>query len=367
MENELAKAPTPRPDASGIRPKLAEIKEIEKSQGPAAAERALVALLRDGEQSHLAFLALARVLMKQEKYEDAQRAAAKAKALAPLEADSSALLGLIALRAKDLDAATTAFADAIRLDPNSTKAYLGAAAVKLESEQYDDAIAICERVMGMDPSEGQAHEMLAKIYIKKGDKGAAAEELKGIVTRNPDNKKAMKAYVRLMRQENRGDEVLEFLEADAMASPDDRKKMSRYARVAAMAGKAEPATENYKKLAEEGSPRVADKVRYAMMLIQSGELVKARVMIDQLGNQRVMKPIAAKLRGDAAFKDGDATAAVQHYTVACHAAKVPMLDPDEVTKAESPEALAKAWRVHAQKEIHAVLKQRRSGATAKTA
>ena len=117
----------PRPDAMGIRPKLIQIREIEKTQGPAAAERALVAMLRDGEQSHMAFLALARVLLKQQKYEDAVRAATKAKSLAPLEANGSILLGLIGLRTKDIDQAAEAFADAIRLDPYSTRAHLGAA------------------------------------------------------------------------------------------------------------------------------------------------------------------------------------------------------------------------------------------------
>ena len=111
----MATTVNPRPDATGIRAKLIEIRKIEKSQGPAAAEKATVALLRDGEQSPEAFGALARILMKQQKFEDAKRAAMKARALAPLEAEPSILLGLIALRSKDIDAAATSFADAIRL------------------------------------------------------------------------------------------------------------------------------------------------------------------------------------------------------------------------------------------------------------
>ncbi len=350
----------PRPEQLGIRSKLGEIREIERKQGPAAAERALVAMLREGEQSHTAFLALARVLMKQQKYEDATRAATKAKALAPLEADSSTLLGLIALRQKDIDAAAAGFADAIRLDPNSTRAYLGAAAVKLETGQYEEAVALCERCLSMDPSMEQAHEMLARIRLKQGEKGAAADELKSIVMRNPDNKKALKAYVRLMREEDRGDEVLEMLEADLQASPDDRKKTERYARVAARVGRTDAAVQQYEKMAEAGSPRVADKVRYAMALIQAGEMVKARVMIDQLGQKKVLRPIAAKLLGDIALAEGDAAGAVQAYTRACTAARVPMLDPDEVTAAEGIEDLAKRWRAHTQESIGAALRQRRA-------
>ncbi len=352
----------PRPDAMGIRPKLIQIREIEKTQGPAAAERALVAMLRDGEQSHMAFLALARVLLKQQKYEDAVRAATKAKSLAPLEANGSILLGLIGLRTKDIDQAAEAFADAIRLDPYSTRAHLGAAAVKIENEQFDDAAELCERVLSMDPSMEQAHEMLARLRMKQGEKGAAADELKGIVVRNPDNKKALRAYVRLMRAENRGDEVLEFLEADALTAPDDRSKSDRYARVAASVGRADIAAQHYEKLAEAGSPRVADKVRYAMALIQSGELVKARVMIDTMGKQKALKPVAAKLLGDVALKEGDTAAAVRHYQQACYSARVPMLDPDLASAAENPEALAKLWRSHAQEEIKAALKQRRAAA-----
>ena len=355
----MATTVNPRPDATGIRAKLIEIRKIEKSQGPAAAEKATVALLRDGEQSPEAFGALARILMKQQKFEDAKRAAMKARALAPLEAEPSILLGLIALRSKDIDAAATSFADAIRLDSYSTRACLGAAAVKLETEQYDEAAALCERVLGMDPSVEQAHEMLARIRLKQGDKDAAADVLKGIVVRNPDNKKALKAYVRLMRQEDRSDEVLELLEADAQASPDDRKKSERYALIAAKVGHPEAAVQYYEKLAEQGSPRLADKVRYAMALIQSGETMKAKVMIDQFGKQKVLKPVTSKLLGDIALKDGDFATAIRHYTQACAAARVPMLDATVATSAEDDSALAKAWRAHAQEEIGAALRQRR--------
>jgi tetratricopeptide (TPR) repeat protein len=344
----------------GIRPKLVEIREIERAQGPAAAERALVALLRAGEQSHLAFLFLARMLMKQDKFEDAIRAVTKARSLAPLEADSSIQLGLICLRSKDIDRAAEAFADAIKLDPYSTRALLGAAAVKMEVEQYQDATELCERVLSMDPSMEQAHEMLARLRLKLGEKDAAVGELKGIVARNPDNKKALRAYVRLMRAENRGDEVLEFLEADALTAPQDIGKTERLARVAASVGRADIAAQNYEKMAGAGSPRASDKVRYAMALIQSGELVKARVMIDQLGTQKVMKPVAAKLLGDVALKQGDAAGAVRAYQQACRVARVPMLDPIEGAKATDEEALAEMWRNHAQEEIQAALKQRRA-------
>lgn len=360
MEHALATTVQPKPDAQGIRPKLIEIRKIEKQQGPAAAERALVALLRDGEQSHMAFLALGRVLMKQEKYEDALRAATKAKALAPLEADCSILAGMISLRMKDLAGAASAFADAIRLDPNSTKANLGAAAVKLDAQQYDDAEALCHKVLDMDPSAEQAHELLARIRMKQGDKSGAADELKAVVLRNPDNKKALKSYVRLMRQENRGDEVLELLEADAAASPGDAKKSDRYMRVAAKVGRVDIAGDQYEKLAEQGSLRTSDKLRYIVALIQGGELVKARVMIDQLGQQKVMKPVAAKLLGDVALKDGKPTEAVRQYQIACSAAKVPMLDPDKAAGAENDEALAQLWRAHAQEEVLTALKQRRA-------
>ncbi len=348
--------------AGALRARLTEIREIERSSGPAAAEAALVAFLREGTQAHQAFLALARLLTKQGKLEDAVRAAAKAKALAPLEAEPLVALGLIHLRMDRPGVAAEAFADALRLEPGSTRAQLGAAAVKMASEDYEDALALCDRVLDADPTMERAHELVARIKVKMGRTDQAIEDLRALIRKNPENSRHLRAYVGQMRREDRADEALAFLEEEASAHPGDRRRAARFARVAALSGRSDVAAEQFERKEREGEASQADRVRFIASLIQAGDLDRAREMIGTLGAQRVLKPVAMKLEGDLLLKSGDPQGAIGQYEAACRAARVDGLDPAAEGEAASPEARARLWRAHVQRSLAAALRERRSQA-----
>jgi cytochrome c-type biogenesis protein CcmH/NrfG len=337
--------------AGGMRARLVEIRKIEKSEGLPAAENALVDLLREGPQTHQGFIALARVLMKQRRFDDALRSAQKAQSIAPLEADTAVAVGLANLRLRDNPAAARAFAEALRLNPNDARANLGAAAVKLVDESYDDAMELCEKVLDIDPTMERAHELVARIAMKKGDKGQAIGELELLVRTNPENQRALRAYVRLMRAEGRIDEVLAFLESQADAHPHDERRAGVLARVGARLGKAEYATEYYERLREDGEVRIPDKVRYAMALIQAGDFDGAGVIIAELDTQKILKPVVATLHGEIAWKKGDHDEAVRLFQTACRTARVDPLDPAVEAGATDPAGRARLWRGHARKSI----------------
>lgn len=349
-------------DASSgnLRAKLAQVRKIERTSGLAVAERALVDILREGPPSHQGFLALSRVLVKQRKFDDALRAAAKAKSLAPLEADPLIAVGLVNMRLRDRASAATAFAEAIRLDPNSARAHLGAAAVKMADESYDDALALCEKVLDLDPTMERARELVARIQMKQGRTDLALAELKSIVEKNPENQRVLRAYVRLMRREDRGEEALHFLEADAAANPDDRYRARRLALVGALSGDASYATEQYEERLNQGEVGIPDKVRFIMALIQAGDADRARAEIATLGDQKVLRPIVAKLNGDIAFKAEDPAGAVAHYQAACRSARVDMLDPAAEAGAITEMEKARLWRAHTRKAIMAAARSRRA-------
>ncbi len=348
--------------AGALRARMGQIREIERSSGPAAAEAALVAALREGPQSPQAFLALARLLSKQGKLEDALRAAAKAKAMAPLEAEPLVALGLIHLRMDRPAVAAEAFADALRLEPGSIRAQLGAAAVKMAAEDYEDALALVDRVLDADPTMERAHELMARIKVKMGRTDGAIEDLRALIQKNPENRRVLRAYVGLMRRENREGEALAFLEEDAAAHPDDRRRAARFARVAALAGRSDVAAEQFEQKARDGEASQADRMRFITSLIRAGDLDRAREMIGTLGSQRVMKPISLKLEGDILLKSGDPQGAIGHYEAACRAARVDGLDPGAEAEGASPEARAKLWRAHAQASLVAAFRERRARA-----
>lgn len=345
-----------------VRARLVKIRDIERSQGLAVAERALVDFIREeATSSPEAFIALARMLTKGKRYDDALRAAQKARTLAPLEVEPLLMGGIVLLRKRDHAEAGEMFAKALQLDRNSSRATLGAAAVKLAEEDYAAAEELCDRVLEIDPDMERAHELAARVQMKQGKTGAAIDELKALIAKSPDNKRAMKAYLGLLKREGRDDEAVRFLEGEVRAHPDDRKRQRLLSMVAARTGNTELATAPYRDRVEAGTAKIAERVRFAMMLIESGALDEARTTVAQLGSQAALKPIQAKLEGDIALKSGDTAAAIDSYLSACGLARIEPLPQDEADKAENPEALAKLWKHHVSKLVLAAARSRRAG------
>ncbi len=343
-----------------IRARLGKIRDIEREQGLAAAERALVEVIREETPtSPEAFIALARILMKGRKLDDALRAALKARALAPLEVESHIMVGLINLRQKDNVAAGESFAKALQIDRTSAKATLGAAAVKLAAENYDDALMLCEKVLDLDPSMERAHELIARIRTKQGNTEEALKELRGIVASDSSNTRALKAYIGILKREGREDEGVQFLEDQSDANPNDNRLKRALTLVAARAGNSEKATAPLREKIAAGNASKADHIRLIMAMIASGEVAGAKAAIAELGQQKVLKPVVAKLEGDLAMKAGDAKGAVASYELACKAARVDPLPQAEMIAATTPEALAKAWKTYTAKSVKAAARTRR--------
>ena len=338
-----------------------KIREIERSQGLAPAERALVEFIREeAATSPEAFLALARMLSKGKRFDDALRAAQKARALAPLEVEPLLMGGMVLLRKRDHAEAGEMFAKALQLDRNSARATLGAAAVKLAEEDFPAAEMLCDRVLEIDPEMERAHELAARVQMKQGKTAAAIDKLKALIATAPDNKRALKAYLGLLNREGRGDEAVQFLEAEVAAHPEDRRRQRLLSVMAARAGNTELATAPFRERIEAGTANTSEKVRFAMTLIEAGEMDQARAAIAQLGGQAVLKPIMSKLEGDIALKSGDPAAAIVSYQAACKQARIDLLPQEDADKSESPEALARLWKQHVSKLVLAAARSRRA-------
>ncbi|MEM1315129.1 MAG: tetratricopeptide repeat protein, partial [Pseudomonadota bacterium] len=261
--------------------------------------------------------------------------------------------------------AGAAFADAIRLDPGSARAHLGAAAVKMADGSYDDALELCDKVLDLDPTMERAQELIAQINYKRGDTEAALAELRRLIESSPQNRRALYAFIGLMRSEGRGDEMLATLEADAQANPGDLDRENRFTLVAARSGKPEMAVNYFRKLVEEnGSSKAADTMRYAMALIAAGETEKASAVIRPLEKRRATRPIAMKLDGDIALKSGDFEKSIDQYRSACVNARCPLLDAEAEEGAPDAEARAGLWRAHTTSALAAAVKTLRENLSA---
>ena len=355
---------TDEPNTAGIKARLAQVKTLEREQGPEEAERVLIALIREYPDAHQAYAALARVLMKQKKDDYAARAAEKAAALAPLEAKQHTLLGVARMRNDDLAGASQAFAQALQLDKNFAQAIVGAAAVKMADENYDDALALCDRALDIDPSLERASVLVARINMKQGKTDAAAEELRSLLEKDGSNDRALRAYLRLMRKEGRLDEVVDLAEVNLSTDPASPQSVARYARMVAFAGQPELAAEQYRQLIASGNARELDRVRYITALISAGSLDEAREAIPALRDRPAMRPLKDKLTGDVELAAGNPDAATEMYRTACNRARVDGLS-DDAAAGQSGEALALAWQSHTASALREALREHRSGRAGK--
>lgn len=345
---------------SSLRARLKAISKLEKEKGLAVAERALVELIREEASTEPeAFIGLSRLLMKGRKFDDALRAAHKARALAPMEVEPYILAGLIQLRQKDASGAGESFAKALQIDPKSAKATLGAAAVKMSTENYDDALVLCDKVLDLDPSMERAHELIARIRDKQGNTEAAMEELRTLIAQDPSNKRALRGYLQILKREGREVEGLQFLEDQSEANPDVNLLKRALTVVAARSGNSELATAPYREKIAAGTASKVDRIRMIMALIQSGAADEARAQIAALGQSKSLRPIVAKLEGDIALKSGDARLARASYEAACQAARIDPLPSADAAQAQTPEELARVWRNYTAKSIVSASRTRR--------
>jgi len=350
----------------------ADLRALAQTEGFPAVERALVQYLKEDPHSYEGFFALSRVLLMRKADGDAIRAAQKTKALAPLEADPHILIGVARMRSKDPDtrdmvAANAAFAEAIRLDPASARAHLGAAVVKLADGQHDVALELCYRALWLDPSLERALEVAARISLKKGDHAAAASALSRLVQANPQNRQALLAYLRVMKSLGREDEALALLEQDATENPEDEGRATRFSLVAARAGQPDKAAEHYRKLLDaHGSLSSGNLVRYAMTLIAANETDKARAVTASMASRRGLNYVAMKLDGDIAVKEGDPEAAVAQYSKTCSAARLDRLPAQVEEGATNAAERAELWKAHTGKVIADALRQRSAKAAEAT-
>jgi len=340
---------------------LTQIRAIASQQGEGAAEEALLRMLKDEPNSPDVLMALARLLSRQKRYEDAAKAVEKAILLAPLDPRGPIGAGFIQIRLEQRKRAAEHFAEAIRLDPNSAPAHLGLAAVQMLDEDYETALRFCDRAIDLDPSLDRAYELVARINFRQGRKDLAIAELKAILDEDPTKQRVVKAYIRLLRSEGRSDEAIEFLEEAVARKPENRKAIDQLARVAIREGRPAVAVRHYRKLIEDGSERRTDRVRLIAALIENGDIAEANAEIEALGPQRWMQPIVHALRGNIARKNGAYEDAISNYRNAC--AEVGTADAAEEggdNPEASPEERAEAWKKRAFAQIRSAVRERRN-------
>ncbi len=111
-------------------------------------------------------LQLGLILLKQGKYQEAEKAFLELIELAPDYPEAYLNLGIVYFRLKRLDEAEKYLKKAIELQPDNPNAYFHLGSLYFEQGRNDEALEAFKKVLELDPSNSFAYYSIARIYSR---------------------------------------------------------------------------------------------------------------------------------------------------------------------------------------------------------
>lgn len=153
----------------------------------AAAEKELLLAKEAGADPTLVDAPLAEAYVLQRKFDLLLGSIFGAGHAEPVQVDILVLRGQAHVELGDLDAAESAFVEALGLRPGHVPALLGRALVMLRRGQVEQARAIVERAMSLDPDDAEARYLLGEVRRSSGDRAGAIEAYGEALGRAPQH------------------------------------------------------------------------------------------------------------------------------------------------------------------------------------
>jgi tetratricopeptide (TPR) repeat protein len=110
----------------------------------------------------------AMMAYKHQQYDKSLKLVNEALQIEPLFADALTLRGYIELISGDITSAQQDFENAVHVDPNCEKAYLGLGTAYNHQGRFDDAMRASQRSLSLSPKSWQAYFEMAKASIANG-------------------------------------------------------------------------------------------------------------------------------------------------------------------------------------------------------
>eukprot|EP00617_Octactis_speculum_P026000 CAMPEP_0185745562 /NCGR_PEP_ID=MMETSP1174-20130828/3935_1 /TAXON_ID=35687 /ORGANISM="Dictyocha speculum, Strain CCMP1381" /LENGTH=737 /DNA_ID=CAMNT_0028419661 /DNA_START=59 /DNA_END=2269 /DNA_ORIENTATION=- len=141
----------------------------------------------------------------------------------PLASDANTMLGVMAMRANQLDLAGVKFRRAIDGNAPSATAHHNYAMLLLRNHSLEDAVSHLRAAVRLAPTLAQAHELLGHAYLEQGRKGDATESFAAALRLNPQNE-ALLDKLQEVHQTHRGGGMSEEEGATSTTTGEKRKK-----------------------------------------------------------------------------------------------------------------------------------------------
>jgi tetratricopeptide (TPR) repeat protein len=202
------------------------------------------------------------------------------KALAMLAKGHTQLL-------KNSTIAEQLFRDALALDPKQKRAYLFQAQLATSLGKYKEAGDALEKRLQLDADQWEAAETLARLQVELGEVGKARKVLDDAAAAAPKNLRVKLALASLAYQHQLDyPAAIDFLNQVAAAgNASGRERADALAHLAAvyrLQGELERSKETANKSLELQPDHVGARVQLLLVLIDTGVMSQARLMLDSL-------------------------------------------------------------------------------------
>jgi tetratricopeptide (TPR) repeat protein len=165
----------------------------------AALESRLRARLGASERDPQVLHLLSRVLMRQERLEEAEQLALEATQRAPFRADLLRGLGEAQLARGERFRAALAFTQAVRVDPQDLEAYLLLGRVRNALGETDAAKTALGQAIRIEPDYFEARVELARVLLDAGDPASALEQVAAARRIRPTSPQALLLHVSILK------------------------------------------------------------------------------------------------------------------------------------------------------------------------
>jgi tetratricopeptide (TPR) repeat protein len=225
-------------------------------------------------------LAYARMLMARERKDEAVAYLGKITTATPDFLPAWALLGQIALSAKDDELATKHFTKVLSKNPADMISAMAQADILMRGKQGEKAMELLEKVATALPGRPQLELALAKSCIAADKVAKAAGILDRILAAAPEFAEAVQTRAAIYLQNGKAADAIGLLEPILKKTPEDSTSLDILIRAYRAAGRNDEAIALLRDKAEGDDQTAANRVELGRMLGSQGKLDEARSIFE---------------------------------------------------------------------------------------
>lgn len=168
----------------------------------------------------------ARLLMDQDRWEDAAKYLKGAIAEDPADSEPHTLLAFCCLHNNDIKGALESARNGVALDPDYFFPHYGLAVALYSDHQFDKALKSIKESIRIDPEYADSHALLGELHAVKHDWENVMQAADTGLEYEPENSSCLRLKATALSKLNRSEEAEEMIQSALSIDPEDSYNLS---------------------------------------------------------------------------------------------------------------------------------------------